>query len=260
MKALFPPSLAALMLVTPLASASLGAQSDEDPGLQLIREVDARARGYGDFESRLVMRIRNGDSERVREMVVRGIESGDGERTRIILERPTDLAGTEFLSASGSEGERAQWIYLPAARRVRRIAGSQSDDAFLGSHFTYDDMTPPEVGGFEYRWVRDQDEDGRSVALVERARRSEGADGSKQLLRIDRERAILLGVTFFDPDGQRVRELELADYLDVGGFWRSTRMTMTDVTDGSHTSLEWSDVRIGVGLRRSDFESSRLGR
>ena len=148
----------------------------------------------------------------------------------------------------------------PAARRVRRIAGSQSDDAFLGSHFTYDDMTPPEIEGFEYRWVRDQQEDGRTVALVERVRQGDGGDGSKQLLRIDRERAIVLGVTFFDPDGRRVRELEMADYLEVGGFWRSTRMTMTNLNDGGHTALEWSDVRIGVGLRRSDFESSRLGR
>lgn len=251
--------LSAVALCVPFA-VDLGAQTPEERGKELVQELDAQSAGYGDFEAALTMRIADGDGERLRQMRVQGLEGADGDRTRIVLERPADLAGTEFLSASGSDGSRSQWIYLPQARRVRRIAGSQSSDAFLGSHFTYDDMTPPSVEGYAYRWIRDVSISGRPGALVERVE----ADGSgtypRQLLEMDTERSLLHRVEFFDAQGQRRKELTLGDYTDVDGFWRARRMTMTDLDDGESTVLEWSDIHIGVGLSRGDFDPSRLGR
>ena len=151
-----------------VVGAPLAGQDAPDRGEEIVREVERRSRGYGDLEAGLVMRILEGDRERIREMHVRGLESEDGNRTRMTLERPADMAGTEFLSALEDDGERHQWIYLPAARRVRRISGARSSDSFLGSHFTYDDMTPPKVEGFTYRWIRDEEISGQPGAVIER--------------------------------------------------------------------------------------------
>jgi outer membrane lipoprotein-sorting protein len=252
--------VACVVILSTPGLAPLAAQTPSERGRALVQQLDERARGYGDFEATLTMRILRGDGERQRQMRVRGLESADGDRTRIVLERPADLAGTEFLSVAGADGQRAQWIYLRSARRVRMIAGAQSSDSFLGSHFTFDDMTPPSIEGYSYRWVRDEEIAGRAGALVERVREDGSGAYPRQLLAIDTERALLLGVEFFDAQGRRRRHLMLEEHREIDGFWQATRMTMTEVDTGERTVLEWTDIRIGVGLTRSDFEPSRLGR
>ena len=78
-----------------VVGAPLAGQDVPDRGEEIVREVERRSRGYGDLEAGLVMRILEGDRERIREMHVRGLESEDGNRTRMTLERPADMAGTE---------------------------------------------------------------------------------------------------------------------------------------------------------------------
>lgn len=50
---------------------------------------------------------------------------------------PGDVKGMQILVQSQSE----MYIYLPAFRKVRRIAGHVRNQGFLGSGFTYDDMS-----------------------------------------------------------------------------------------------------------------------
>lgn len=243
-----------------VAGKPLEGQDATNRGEEIVREVERRSQGYVDMEARLVMRILEGDRERIREMYVRGLESDSGNRTRMTLERPADMAGTEFLSALEGGGERHQWIYLPAARRVRRISGARASDSFLGSHFTYDDMTPPKIEGFTYRWIRDEAISGQPGVVVERTSLDDRAEYPRQLLWIETERYVLRHIEFFTSNGEHRRSLDLEQYLEIGGFWLAGRMTMVQMEDSARTILEWSDMRLGVGLNARDFEPSRLGR
>jgi hypothetical protein len=36
-------------------------------------------------------------------------------------------------------------------------------------------------------------------------------------------------------------------------------MEMAEVEDGGKTVLEWSELRLGIGLRERDFDPARLG-
>ena len=249
----------ALVVVTPVTGA---AQTPAERGLEVVREMDGRNRGYRDFESRLVMTIYDGgDRSRTREMVVRGLESDDGDRTMVVLERPADLAVTAFLTVQGRGGDRAQWIYLPSQRRARRIGGSQSSDRFLGSHFTYADLAPPSVEGFDYRWVRDGDVGGIPCAVVERTPTTgDPRLPVRSLLWIDSEGYRLHRVDHLDESGSVARTLLILDYTVIDSFSRPARMEMQQARSDKRTVLEWSEVRLGVGLSESDFDPSRLGR
>lgn len=246
--------------VSILSSVPVAAQDATVRGRAIVEEVERRSQGYGDLEAELLMTILDGDRQTIREMHVRALESEDGDRTRMTLKRPADLAGTEFLSALDRDGGRNQWIYLPTARRVRRIGGAQATDEFLGSHFTYDDLTPPNIAGFTYRWIREEDIEGHAGALVERISIDERDQFPRQLLWIDTDRYVLKRVEFFTSAGERLRVLGIDQYQQVGGFWLAGKMTMAHVSDGGSTVLDWSDMRVGVGLSPRDFDPSRLGR
>jgi hypothetical protein len=243
-----------------LLPGSVMSQEVTDRGFEIVKEMDRRSHGFEDFQAKLHMRIHDADGRvRVREMSVRGLESEDGDRTIMVLSRPADLSGTAFLSVLQGEGRRAQWMYLPAARRSRRIGGSQADDSFLGSHFTYGDMAPPSIEGFGYRWVRDEEVLGHSGAVVERCPSSCTEDAKRELLWIDTDRYLLHRVDYFDSAGVHGRTLLITGYEVVDGFRRAMHMEMAEMEDGGKTVLEWSELRLGVGLRERDFDPARLG-
>jgi len=150
-------------------------------------------------------------------------------------------------------------MYLPAARRRRRIGGSQADDSFLGSHFTYGDIAPPSIEGFSYHWVRDEDVLGHSGAVVERCISSCAEGAKRELLWIDTDRYVLHRVDYFDSNGVHRRTLLITGYQLVDGFWRAMHMEMAEAEDGGRTVLDWSELRLGIGLSARDFDPARLG-
>jgi Outer membrane lipoprotein-sorting protein len=251
-----------MMLLTVFwAMPAHGLVQESDRGRQLVEELDRRGRGYGDFRATLEMSVRSRDDrERVRSMTIRGFESERSDHTLITLSRPADLAGTTFLSVVDRDGSRAQWIYLPSSRRTRRIGGGESNDSFLGSHFSYSDLSAQPLEGFEYRWIRDQEIEGGPGALVERCAQSCVGRGSRQLLWIGTTRHLIHRVDFFDEVESRVKTLHIRSYKEVDGFWRPERMEMVDLASGGSTTLVWSEIAIGVGLRERDFDPQRLGR
>jgi hypothetical protein len=57
------------------------------------------------------------------------------------VKTPFDLRGTMFLLFRYTDGrEDDTWAYIPALRRVRRIAATQKSDSLLGTEFTLEDF------------------------------------------------------------------------------------------------------------------------
>ena len=66
---------------------------------------------------------------------------------------PADVRGTGFLSHDFAEAARDadQWLYLPALRRVKRIAATDKSASFMGSDLTFADLTRRDLDAFDYR-------------------------------------------------------------------------------------------------------------
>lgn len=57
------------------------------------------------------------------------------------VKTPFDLRGTMFLLYRYTDGQEDDtWAYIPALRRVRRIAATQKSDSLLGTEFTLEDF------------------------------------------------------------------------------------------------------------------------
>lgn len=242
-----------------LVAGPLDAQGDGARAREIMEEVDRRGRGWGDLEAVLRLEIHREGTVRIRTLDLKTMEGGEEDRMLLVLREPPDLSGTAFLSILGSDGERAQWMYLPSRRRVQRIAGASSSDAFLGSHFRYSDLGTPSLGGYRFRLVREASVAGSPGAVLERTREGDPA-GPRERLWVDTSNYRLHRVEYYDEDARLDRTLEVGGYRSVQGFDRPTRLEMTDHDDGGRTVLTWSEVRIGVGLTERDFDPRRIGR
>ena len=90
----------------------------------------------------MVLINRAGTKKRVRMMSSFGKDYGKDTKKLMGFKKPMDIKGTSFLSWEYDDPSRDddKWLYMPALRKVRRISGTSTNDYFMGSDFTYDDM------------------------------------------------------------------------------------------------------------------------
>src|SRR2546426_7535803 len=121
----------------------------------VARQVRERDAGR---DSRAEMRMRLFDRQgRVRErsmtlLALRG--TGEiGDRLLVRFTYPNDIKGTGFLVWEHPDADDERFLYLPALGRVRRIAGEEKQDSFVGSDLTYEDIGGRDVADYTYAFV-----------------------------------------------------------------------------------------------------------
>ena len=109
-------------------------------------------------DSRAEMRMRLFDRQgRVRERAMTlSTKKGSGaagDRTLMRFSAPSDIRNTGFLvwESPGKEDER--FLFLPALGRVRRIAGAEKQESFVGSDLSYEDIGGRQVDDYTYTFV-----------------------------------------------------------------------------------------------------------
>ena len=79
---------------------------------------------------------------------------------------PADIKGTAVLTIE-NDGDDDIWVYLPALKKVRRLAASNKKDAFVGTDFSYGDVLGHRVEDWNQKFVRKDTLDGKPVIVIE---------------------------------------------------------------------------------------------
>ena len=252
-----------LLLFLLVLSAAAGAETPEEKGLAIAREVDARDTGWGDFQAKMSMLLRNRHGEEsLRQMRVKSLEvEGDGDKTLIVFDEPRDVKGTALLTFSHKTKDDDQWLYLPALKRVKRIASRNKSGPFMGSEFAYEDLASQEIEKYTYKYIRDDELDGTPVFVIERYPVSKYSGYKRQLVRIDKERYIPLKIEFYDRKNSLLKTLTFKGYRQyLDRYWRAEEMFMQNHQTGKSTLLTWKEYRFRTGLKDSDFTRNSLKR
>jgi hypothetical protein len=232
-------------------------------GLQIAREAERRDAGFGDSvaDVQMVLSNRHGQESR-RALRVRTLEvAGDGDKLLVLFDHPRDVRGTAFLSFTHSEGPDDQWLFLPALRRVKRIASNNKSGPFVGSEFAYEDLASQEVDKYTYRYLRDERIDGMDAFVVERRPLDPRSGYRRHITWIDKQHYRPLRVVFHDRGDRKLKTLTYAGYRRYAGkYWRADRMRMVNHQTGKRTELIWSDYRFQTGLGERDFNQRVLER
>jgi len=137
--------------------SALHAQKSQEKGLAIAKEMKARDLGWGSSQSEMIMTLRTRKGKEIfRKMRNKSLEvDGDGDKRLTIFDTPLDVKGTSFLSFSHTKDSDDQWIYLPALKRVKRIASKNKSGPFLGSEFAFEDLSSFEVEKFNFDYLED---------------------------------------------------------------------------------------------------------
>lgn len=240
--------------ITALVTAGLAAEMS---GMDVMEAVYNRPRGNG-MTSELVMAITNArGSVRERSIQQYQLDENGVEKKMMFFTAPADVKDTSFMTWSYDSGQADdQWIYLPAMRRIRRIASDSKNDSFMGSDFTYEDMTLRHPDLDTHRVTGEEQIQGRRYLVVESTPREASREYSKTRSWIDPDTWVGIRKEFLDASGQVVRRLTVGDTRLVDGFRVITDMTMENLVKNSSTRIQMKDVAFNTGLN-DDFFSER---
>ena len=254
--------LSIAVLSITLASGAY-AESPEEKGLAIVREMDSRDRGWKDQRANLVMTLRNRQGqESRRELRISTLEvDGDGDKSLTVFDTPRDVKGTAFLSFTHATKPDDQWLYLPALKRVKRISSRNKSGSFMGSEFAYEDLSSQEIDKYRYKWLRDETLDGKKTMVVEYYPAYENSGYTRQVVWIDSEIMQIVGIEFYDRKNALLKTLTMGDYRRYADrFWRAGVMRMENNQTGKSTEIRWSDYEFGAGLGDRDFNKNALKR
>ncbi|QJR81948.1 outer membrane lipoprotein-sorting protein [Alteromonas pelagimontana] len=252
-----------LMAVLAFTSPVFADEKSEKEGLRIAKERKARDRGWENTVAEMTMILRNAQGQEAeRKMRVKTLEvQDDGDKALTVFDSPRDVSGTAFLSFSHAQEPDEQWIYLPALKRVKRIASRNKSGPFMGSEFAFEDMTSFEVGKFTYDYLREDVYQGDKVYVIEQTPQDEFSGYSKQIVWIDQSEYRVRKVEFFDRKGDALKTLEFKDYkLYEDKFWRPLRSFMYNQQTQKSTELVTHTLSFGEDLEESDFDNNSLRR
>ena len=135
---------------------------------------------------------------------------GDGDKTLVIFDEPNDVKGTAFLNYTHREGSDDQWLYLPALRRVKRIASNNKSGPFMGSEFAYEDISSQEVEKYTYEFLRAEDVEGTSMYVVQRVPVDERSGYTRQIVWYDQAEYRVQRVDFYDRKDELMKTTDLS--------------------------------------------------
>lgn len=202
-----------------------------------------------------------------RQAIVLKRTSAEGRReTRITYTAPRAVRHTSFLSHDrGSMGEDLRWLYLPAARKVRRIPANERGDYFLGTDFSYEDVQSElKFDLADYRFELLDGAEGADryalagVAVDPQVARELGYGRIEAL--IDSQSWLPLRIEFFDPDLRPLKTIEVRRQARIDGIWTVLEIHAQHLQQEHSTLFTYRDVTYPTQLDEGLFDARRLPR
>lgn len=254
------PLIAALLLA--LLPALAAAQSAD----QIMARVDARDDGDNATATMEMILIDRSGHQRSR--AIRSFTKDKGADTQRLLFflAPADVRGTGFLTYDYGNAARDddQWMYLPELQKTKRIAASDRSGSFMGSDFSFADMTRRELSEWNFRLLKEDQVRGKPAWLIEAVPVSRAVRDrygyEKSVVFIQQDNYMAVRGVHWLRDG-RLKYQDVKQMRRIDGIWVATEIEMRTVagkTTEHTTILRLSDIRFGQALDDDLFTIRRL--
>ncbi len=200
----------------------------------------------GTFNVQLI--AKNGDTREITAKAYQKNISSKQINRLFVFDFPPTVRGTSLLLHSYFDGRKNDmWIYLPAIRRIKRIALENSGGGyFMGSDFTYRDLINNDYRKMDYKLVEDHTFDGVEYYVVKawgKTAKIRQDNGYSYILSYYRkDNFFLMRRDYFDSNEDLLKVYQVEKVLELNPFLYPTDISMTNVQNGHKSLLRVSDV------------------
>lgn len=255
--ALIPALLLAAFIVS---SQNLNAQAAAPNAVSIMTSAKNRVQtDTVSSRSRMVITAANGStSERLIDQYSK--DGPNGARSVIVFQSPSTTAGTRFLTMDNASGGSDQWIFLPSLGRIRRIAASESGSSFMGTDFSYDDISSMDrdITLDTHSLLREENLNGRLCYVIQSVPLNASYQYSKTITWIDRESYLIYKAEMYNRRAELVKVMEMSDFRDVQDRLTPMQTKISTVGAGTSTMITMEILKYDDPIPEGVFTTAFL--
>lgn len=210
-----------------------------------------------DFKARVMMKlISKGGQERVREMTMLRKnfgETGGDQKYFIYFFQPADVKDMTFMVYKYPNKDDDRWLFVPAISMVRRIAAQDTRSSFVGSDFTYEDVSGRDIGDDTHAITKEEKLGTRDCFVVKSTPKTADVDYSYKLSWIDKTNSLPMKEEYYDKRGDLYKTFSADEIKDVKGLPTITKRTMKNLQSGHSTEVTYIKVDYNINIEDSLF-------
>jgi len=261
---IFAQFITALLIIFLLPPNALADNLSAFDIMKMTNDRDDGDNATSDME--MILINRNG-KKRVRKIKRFAKDFGKDVYSVIFFRHPANVEGTGFLSYDYDEPGKDddQWLYLPALKKVKRIASSDKDSSFMGSDYTYGDMTKFELNSYHLKLIKEVNVRDQMTWLIEaRPKKKAIIDkyGYKKILFFVRQdNFMIVRAVKWVKEGARIRFMDTPHIEKIDGIWTAVQMTVTTQKGKSvehKTILNYTNIKFNQPMSKNMFTTHQL--
>jgi outer membrane lipoprotein-sorting protein len=236
------------------ALVAASAHAADPTGPEVLAKVDYALNAFKDavFESKLFVKESNGQA---REFAFVTYQKNP-EKRLVRFTAPGDVKGMGVLI----EGKETMYVFLPGFQRVRRMGTHVKNQTFMGSDFSFEDMSEITysqvydcklIGSDDKNWLLD---------LTQKA----GQDLPYPHLKLWADKGMfqVTRIEYYDTAGKNLKTQLRSEWRKDGPeHWQPYRVTVVDHRRNDHTSeIVFTNTKIDSGLSDDLFSVRSLVR
>jgi hypothetical protein len=184
-----------------------------------------------------------------------------GSRTMIVFQQPTTVAGTRFLTME-NYGADDRWIFLPELGKVRRVAASEGGGSFMGTDFSYDDISSMSRGVEldTHTLLREENFGGNACYVIQSVPKSSSYQYSKMIQWVIKDSKIIAKIELYDKKNTSspVKTVEMSGIKEVQGRSTVTTTKITTHAAGTSTTINMEIVKYDENIPEGVFTTQYL--
>lgn len=251
-------------LFAAVAALSVAVSAFAIDGREIMQKAhDAPDPDFSKAAVQLVLTDKNGAKE-VRTVGEYGRSKNGLSDTVMIFLSPASVKDTRFLQKENEGRDDDKWIYLPSLRNTRRIASSDGDKSFVGTDFTYDDMSGREVDEDTHELLHESEDKGnfKDLYVVKSTPKDpKSSQYSYRIAWVTKDSWVPVYIELYDKKGKLLKINEVKSIKKVSGnheYNIPTENVMTNVQTGHSTMLKIVNIEVDKPLSDGYFTTTFL--
>jgi len=242
------------------------ALADDPKARAIMEKVDSRDDGKTLQQDMKMVLIDKNGKKRVRNLKTYSKDFGEDSYQIMFFKSPADVKNTSFLTYDydSSKKDDDQWLYLPALKKVKRIPSSDKSSSFMGSDFSYYDMTDRDLDDYDFKLLKETEVRGKKAWMIEAIPRSKKVikeSGYTKTIALVRQDNYVVVRSIGVMKSNKKKYLDMKRLHKQNGVWLPDEMTMTTKKGKStlhKTILQFNNIKLNKAIDDSMFSTRRL--
>ena len=217
---------------------------------------------YGGDDGRSVVDMTIVDSQgrkRKRKLVMlrKDIKDNGQQKYYAYFQAPSDVREMVYVVHKNPGDNDNRWLYLPSMDLVRRIAASDKRSSFVGSHFTYEDISGRGLKQDNHELIKETDE---HYVVRHTPKDKDKVEFAYYKMWIDKENFIPVESKYYDQQGEAYRAITAEEVKKIEGYPTITVMKAKNLETGGYTINRFSQNEYDLGIPDRIFTERYLRR